>query len=47
MRRAHRRAHGRIWLALAILLPLLLLAAAALRQAGPTEAAAVRLAPPQ
>ena len=46
MRRAHRRAHRRIWLGLAVLLPLLLLGAMALRQNGPTEAAPVRLAPP-
>lgn len=47
MQRRHRLAHRRIWMVLAVLLPALLLGAMALRQSGPTEAAAVRLAPPK
>lgn len=46
MRRAHRRAHRWAWMGLAVLLPLLLLGAMALRQNGPDEAAPVRLAAP-
>lgn len=38
--------HRRIWLALAVALPAILLVAAAIRQEGPREAAAIRLAPP-
>ena len=44
--RHFRTAHRRIWLGLAVLLPLLLLGALSLRQNGPTEAPPVRLAPP-
>jgi hypothetical protein len=43
MRRRHRAAHGRIWLVLAALLPVLLLGALALRQNGPTEVPPLRL----
>lgn len=43
MRRTHRAAHLRIWIGLAVVLPLILLAALSLRQNGPTEAAPVRL----
>jgi hypothetical protein len=46
MRRSHRAAHRRIWKALALLLPALLLGALALRQNGPAEVAPLRLAPP-
>lgn len=46
MRRRHRAVHRRIWKLLAVLLPALLLGALALRQNGPTEAAAVRLGTP-
>jgi hypothetical protein len=46
VRRRHRRAHRRIWIGLAVLLPLLLLGAMALRQNGPDETPPVRLAPP-
>jgi hypothetical protein len=42
MRRAHRRAHLAAWLALALLLPALLLGAFALRAAPPVDPA-VRL----
>ncbi|MDR3471172.1 MAG: hypothetical protein P4M09_05735 [Devosia sp.] len=43
MRRHLRRAHRRIWIVLAVLLPLLLLGALALRQGDPREAAPIRL----
>jgi len=43
MRRRHRSAHLRIWIALAVVLPAILLAAMSLRQNGPTEAAPIRL----
>jgi hypothetical protein len=46
MQGRHRRAHRRIWTVLALLLPLLLLGALALRQGDPREAAPVRLAAP-
>jgi hypothetical protein len=39
-------AHRRIWLVLAVLLPLAMIGSLALRQNGPTEAPPVRLAPP-
>ena len=45
--RNHRAAHRRIWSVLLVLLPLVLLAAMALRQNGPTEAAAVLLSGPK
>ena len=45
MRLRHRALHLRIWLALAALLPAILLGALALRQSGPAEAP-VRLAAP-
>ena len=38
--------HRRIWLALAVALPAILLVAAAIRQEGPRDTAAVRIAPP-
>jgi hypothetical protein len=43
MQRRHRSAHRRIWIVLAVLLPLLLLGALALRHSGPREAAPIRL----
>lgn len=46
MRLAHRRAHRLAWLALAALLPGLLLGAAWLRASAPAPEAPVRLAPP-
>jgi len=46
MRRAHRRAHRRLWLLLAVALPLVLLGAMAGRRVGPLETASVRIAPP-
>jgi hypothetical protein len=44
--RRYRATHRLVWMVLAVLLPLALLAALSLRQAGPLEAAPVRLAPP-
>lgn len=41
-----RRAHGRIWGALALILPALLIAALVLRQNGPLERPAEQLEPP-
>ena len=46
VQRRHRLVHRRIWSVLAVLLPLLLVGALALRQTGPTEAPPVRLSPP-
>jgi len=46
MQRRLRRAHRRIWIVLALLLPLLLLGALALRQGDPREAAPIRLTEP-
>lgn len=46
MQIAHRRAHRRIWVALSLLLPGILLLSLALRQSGP-EPAPQRLAPPE
>ena len=43
MQRRHRTAHARIWTALAIIIPAVLIAALALRQYGPTEKPAVRI----
>jgi hypothetical protein len=45
MRRGHRHAHRRIWLALALLLPAILLGGVLLRQTGPADPP-VRIAPP-
>jgi hypothetical protein len=45
MRRAHRRAHRAIWLALALLLPAILMGAAALRITRPPADAPVWIAP--
>ena len=39
-------AHGRIWVVLAVVLPLVMVGALALRQNGPTEAPPVRLSAP-
>ena len=44
--RHYAATHRAVWTALAVLLPVLLFAALALRQNGPTEAAPVRLAAP-
>ena len=44
--RRYARTHRAVWTVLAVLLPLLLFAAFALRQNGPLEAAPVRLAEP-
>jgi len=44
--RRFRATHRLVWIALAALLPLALLAALSLRQPGPLEAAPIRLAPP-
>jgi hypothetical protein len=46
MRLAHRRVHRRLWVALSLLLPALLVLSLAIRRGGPEEAAPVRLAPP-
>ncbi len=46
MRLSHRAAHRRIWTALAVLLPLVLVGALAARRTGPAEAPSVRIAPP-
>lgn len=46
MRMRHRRAHRRIWTALAVLLPLLLLGVLMLRPGGMLEEAPQRLDPP-
>jgi hypothetical protein len=43
MRRRHRANHLRIWAGLAIVLPLILLAALSLRQNGPVDMPPVRL----
>ena len=47
MRRRHRRVHRIAWLALAFLLPGILLVALAIRPSGPIEAPATQLAPPR
>ena len=44
--RSFRQGHRRIWIGLALLLPLLLLASLSIRQNGPTEARPERLAAP-
>ncbi|NKC31450.1 hypothetical protein [Falsiroseomonas selenitidurans] len=46
MRLAHQQAHRRIWIAMALLLPLILGGALTLRLAAPPEEAPRRLAPP-
>lgn len=46
MQRAHRAAHRRIWIVLAILIPAILIGAMLVRQANPENEPAVRLAPP-
>jgi len=47
MQRRHRNTHRRIWGALLVLLPLILLASLALRRIGPSEATAILLVPPK
>ena len=47
MQRPHRRAHARIWMVLAVLLPAIIVLALVMRRNGPTEAPPVRLSPPQ
>ncbi len=46
MRQRHRQVHRLAWLVLALLLPGILLGALAIRRSGPTETAAIQLAPP-
>jgi hypothetical protein len=46
MRRAHRRTHRRVWIALAFILPAVVLISLAARRTGPIEAASVRIAAP-
>jgi hypothetical protein len=46
MQQSHRRAHARIWTALAFLLPAIIIIALLIRQNGPREAPPVRLSPP-
>jgi hypothetical protein len=47
MRRRHRRVHRLAWVVLALLLPGVVLVALAIRRSGPTETAAIQLAPPK
>jgi hypothetical protein len=42
----HRRAHARIWTALAVLLPVIVVVALVIRQNGPREAPPVQLSEP-
>jgi len=46
VRRAHRSAHAVVWVALAVLLPALLVAAVLLRGVDAPEPLSVRIAPP-
>jgi len=46
MQRRHRRWHWRIWSVLAVMLPLVLLAAIGSRQTNPSFVAPIRLSPP-
>ena len=46
MKRAYRKTHARIWMALAVLLPLVIVVAMAVRQQGPTETRAERIEAP-
>ena len=46
MKRAHRRAHARIWMTLAVLLPLVIFVAMVIRQQGPLETRAERIEAP-
>lgn len=46
MRYRHRQLHRLTWLVLALLLPGILLVALSIRRSGPTETAAIQLAPP-
>jgi hypothetical protein len=47
MRRRHRDVHRRVWVALAFLLPLIVLLSLMARPIGPTEAPQIQLAPPK
>ncbi|MGA3004232.1 MAG: hypothetical protein ABSE20_21170 [Acetobacteraceae bacterium] len=47
MRRRHRDVHRVAWLALAFLLPAIVLLSLMLRPIGPTEAPQIQLAPPK
>jgi hypothetical protein len=47
MRQRHRQVHRLAWVVLALLLPGILLVALAVRRGGPTETAAIQLAPPK
>lgn len=47
MRRRHRTAHRAVWIALAVVLPLILIVAMTVRRNGPLEAPAIQLAPPR
>jgi hypothetical protein len=46
MRRRHRRFHRTIWTALAVILPLVILATLTARRTGPLEVPSVRIAAP-
>jgi len=46
MLRPHRRAHARIWTALALLLPAIIVVALVIRQNGPRETPPVQIKPP-
>ncbi|EAV45537.1 hypothetical protein SIAM614_22997 [Stappia aggregata IAM 12614] len=46
MKRAHRKAHARIWTVLGLLLPLVLFALLAMRQSPPTDRPAVLIEAP-
>ncbi len=46
MRQGHRTAHRWIWRVLVILLPAIIVGAAAIRPSGPLEAPAIRLSAP-
>ena len=46
MKRGHRTTHRWIWRVLLVLLPAIVVAAAAIRPSGPLEAPAIRLSPP-
>ena len=46
MKRAHRAAHRRLWLGLAVLIPAILIVSLIIRQDGPFERPAVQIAPP-
>ncbi len=46
MKRGHRRTHARIWMTLAVLLPLVIFVAMVVRQQGPLETRAERIEAP-